>query len=212
MQKILNWLKNLTGTDAYIKPQKFVELKRNQSSVEFIYPGHPLYDNIVVAEENKIRLLAPNEAAYNENSLTHNFVAIVMYNETNYLVINSFKHFKEQSIGGLLQFDENIYNVIPFSETSEEYKTANDYTFKETYEYDHPVETYGFIAEYNNKMSKIVLEHGKKPLTIRQIDENRPVFTDKLSQQQIEMIDYTIIPALKAYTDFQERRKSNKAS
>ena len=212
MQKILNWLKNITGGDTYIKPQKFVELKRENSTVKFIHPGHPLYDNIVADEENKISLLAPNEAAYNENSLIHNFVAIVLYNDANYLVINSFKHFKEHSLGGLLQFDENIYNVIPFSENDEEYKTADDYIFKETYEYDHPVETYAFTAEYDNKTSKIALEHGKKPLTIRQIDEKRPVFTDKLSQKQIEMIDYTVIPAINAYTDFQEKRKSSKAS
>lgn len=207
MQKIMNWLKNLTGEETYIKPQKFVEIKRGQSSVEFIHPGHPLYDNILSDEENKISLLAPNEAAYNENSLTHNFAAIVIYNDMRYLVVNSFKHFKEQSIGGLLQFDENIYNVIPFSESDEEYKTAPDYIFKETYEYDHPVENYAFTAEYDNKISKISFEHGKKPLTIRQIDEKRSFFTEKLSQKQIEMIDYTVIPALNAYIEIQERRK-----
>lgn len=207
MQKIMNWLKNLTGEETYIKPQKFVEIKRGQSAVEFIHPGHPLYDNILSDEENKISLLAPNEAAYNENSLTHNFAAIVIYNDMRYLVVNSFKHFKEQSIGGLLQFDENIYNVIPFSESDEEYKTASDYIFKETYEYDHPVENYAFTAEYDNKISKISFEHGKKPLTIRQIDEKRSFFTEKLSQKQIEMIDYTVIPALNAYIDIQERRK-----
>ena len=206
MQKILNWLKNLTGGETYIKPQKFVEIKRKQSTVEFIHPGHLLYDSIVSDEENKIRLLAPNEAAYNENSLTHNFVAIVVYNELNYLVINSFKHFKEQSIGGLLQFDENIYDVIPFFEDDDEYQTAKDYIFKETYEYDHPVESYAFVAEYENS-AKISLERGKKPLTIRQIDEKRPVFTEKLTQTQIELIDYVIMPAINAYNEIQEKRR-----
>ena len=207
MRKILNWLKTLTSGEVYIKPQKFVDLKRGQSTVEFIYPGHPLYDNIVVAEENKVRLLAPNETAYNENSLIHNFVAIVVYNELNYLVINSIKHFKEQSIGGLLQFDETIYEVMPFFEDEEEYQTANSYIFKETYEYDHPVQSYAFIAEHNDKVTKLVLDHGKKPITINDIDEKRHLFTEKLTPEQIELIDYTIIPALGNYRAIQEKRK-----
>jgi len=207
MLKIFNWIKAHTKGETYIKPQKFVEIKRGQSTVEFIHPGHPLYDNIVEQEENKVLLLAPNEAAYNENSLTHNFVAIVIHNELKYLVINSFKHFKEQSIGGLLQFDENIYDVIPFFEDEEEYQTANDYIFSETYEYDHPVENYAFTATHNNKTVKISAERGKKPITIRQIDEKRPIFTEKLPQEQLELIDYTIIPAVNAYNEIQEKRK-----
>jgi len=207
MRKILNWLKTLTSNEVYIKPQKFVDLKRGQSTVEFIYPGHPLYDNIVATEENKVRLLAPNETAYNENSLIHNFVAIVVYNELNYLVINSVKHFKEQSIGGLLQFDENIYEVMPFFEDEEEYQTANSYIFKEIYEYDHPVQSYAFTSEHNGKISKLVLDRGKKPLTINEIDEKRNIFTEKLNQEQIELIDYAVIPAMKNYKDVQEKRK-----
>lgn len=207
MRKILNWLKTLTSGEVYIKPQKFVDLKRGQSTVEFIYPGHPLYDNIVAAEENKVRLLAPNETAYNENSLIHNFVAIVVYNELNYLVINSVKHFKEQSIGGLLQFDENIYEVMPFFEDEEEYQTANSYIFKETYEYDHPVQSYAFISEHNGKAVKLVLDRGKKPLTINEIDEKRHLFTEKLNPEQIELIDYTVIPAMKNYKAIQDSRK-----
>ena len=207
MLKILNWLKSCTKNEKYIKPQKFVELKRASSTVEFIHPGHPLYDNIADAEENKVRLLAPNEAAYNETSLTHNFVAIVVYNELNYLVINSFKHFKEQSIGGLLQFDENVYDVIPFFEDDEEYQTANDFVFSETYEYDHPVESYSFTAQHNEKTARLSLEHGKKPITVKMIDEKRPLFTEKLTPEQIELMDYTVIPALDAYNDIQEKRK-----
>ena len=107
MNKILNWFKFWeTKEQPYVKPQKFVDLKRTNSIVNFIHPGHPLYDNIAAKEENRLRILAPNETAYSENSLTHNFAAIVIYNGLNYLIINSLKHFKEQSIGGLLQFDE----------------------------------------------------------------------------------------------------------
>jgi len=211
MLKILNWLKTHGKGDQYIKPQKFVELKRNSSNVEFIHAGHPLYDNIVAKEENNVRLLAPNDAAYNENSLIHNFVAIVTYNEATYLVINSFKHFKEQSIGGVLQFDETLYEVIPFFEDEEEYQTANSYTFSETYEYDHPVENYAFSSSHNNQSVKLVLERGKQPVNIHMIDEKRSLFTQKFPQDQIELMDYTIIPALDAYRDIQEKHK-NKAS
>ncbi len=206
MLNILNWFKGRKN-NLYIKPQKFVELKRNSATVEFIHAGHPLYDNIVDDEKNQLRLLAPNEAAYNETSLSHNFVAIVTYNGYNYLVINSFKHFKEQSIGGLLQFDENIYNVIPFFEDEEEYQTANNYLFSETYEYDHPVENYAFIAEHNADRTKITTERGKKPMNINMIDKHRSLFTEKLTQEQLELIDYTIIPAIRAYTTIQEKRK-----
>lgn len=212
MSKILNWLRTLgNAEDRYIKPQKFVDLKREKSEVNFIHPGHPLYDNIVAKEKNQLRIMAPNETAYNETSLIHNFVAIVTYNEQNYLVINSFKHFKEQSIGGLLQFDENIYNIIPFFEDEEEYQTARDYTFRETYEYDHPVESYAFIAEEDNKISKLILERGKKPITISMIDNKRETFTAKLSGKQIELLDYVAIPALNAYNEIQKRRR-NKVS
>ena len=170
MNKILNWFKFWeTKEQPYVKPQKFVDLKRTNSIVSFIHPGHPLYDNIAAKEENRLRILAPNETAYSENSLTHNFAAIVIYNGLNYLIINSLKHFKEQSIGGLLQFDENIYNVIPFFEDEEEYQTASDYTFRETYEYDHPVESYAFLAEQNGKSVKITLDHGKKPVNVKMI-------------------------------------------
>lgn len=208
MNKIFNWLKSLKNAETpYIKPQKFVDLKRQNSSVNFIHPGHPLYDNIVSKEENQLRIKAPNETAYNETSLTHTFVAVVEYNEQNYLVINSLKHFKEQSIGGLLQFDENIYNVIPFFENEEEYQTASDYTFRETYEYDHPVESYAFVAEENKNTAKLTIERGKKAITVQMIDALRELFTPKLSTTQIELLDYVVIPALNAYNDFQERRK-----
>ena len=206
MLNILNWFKNRKN-DLYIKPQKFIELKRKETVIEFIHNGHPLYDNIVDAEKNQLRFLTPNEAAYNETSLIHNFVAIVTYNGYNYLVINSFKHFKEQSIGGLLQFDENIYNVIPFFEDEEEYQTANNFLFSETYEYDHPVETYAFFAEYNAQKTKISLERGKKPININMIDSYRSLFTEKLTQQQIELIDYAVIPAINTYNALQEKRK-----
>ncbi|MCM1323632.1 MAG: hypothetical protein NC218_05680 [Acetobacter sp.] len=208
MHKLLNWLKTLgNAEERYIKPQKFVDIKRQKTSVNFIHPGHPLYDNIVAKEENQLRIKAPNETAYNETSLIHNFVAIVTYNEQNYLVINSFKHFKEQSIGGLLQFDENIYNIIPFFEDEEEYQTASDYTFRETYEYDHPVESYAFIAEAQKQSSIITLERGKKSLTVQMIDSKRELFTPKLTGEQIELLDYVVIPALNAYNEIQERRK-----
>ncbi len=210
MNKILNWFKSF-GSDkeqSYVKPQKFVEIKRSSSIVSFIHPGHPLYDNIVAKEENQLRILAPNETAYNEESLTHNFVAIVVCNGLNYLVVNSFKHFKEQSIGGLLQFDENIYSVIPFFEDEEEYQTASDYTFRETYEYDHPVESYAFFVGQNGKNTKITLDRGKKPVNVKMIDEKRSLFSAKLTQEQIELLDYVVIPALSAYTAIQEKHKS----
>lgn len=210
--KILNWLKSLTKNEqTYIKPQKFVNIKRDSSTVEFIHAGHPLYDAIVSKEENRLRLLAPNETAYNETSLTHNFVAIVTYNDNKYLVINSFKHFKEQSIGGLLQFDENIYNVIPFFEDEEEYQTASGNTFREVYEYDHPVQSYAFIAENQASYVKLTLERGKRPITVKTIDENRSLFTDKLSQTEIEQLDYVVIPALNTYEAIRQKR-TNKAS
>ncbi len=209
MNKLFNWLKSLGNSETvYIKPQKFVNIKRSSSAVNFIHPGHPLYDNIVSKEQNQLRIFAPNEAAYNENSLIHNFVAIVTYNDMNYLVISSLKHFKEQSIGGLLQFDENIYNVIPFYEDEEEYQTSNDYTFRETYEYDHPVENYAFIAEESPKVVKLVLDRGKKPLTVKMLDTSRELFTQKLSKEQIELLDYVVIPALDAYNAIQEKRRS----
>lgn len=202
MNKISSWLKSLGNKETpYIKPQKFIEIKRNQIEVNFIHPGHPLYDNIVSKEENKLRILAPNEAAYSENSLIHNFVAIIQYQELSYLIINSFKHFKEQSIGGLLQYDENIYNIIPFFEDENEYQTASDYTFRETYEYDHPIESYAFYAETETQKTKITLERGKLPLTVKMIDEKRKIFTEKLSPKQIELIDYLIIPSIQAYEE-----------
>lgn len=209
MNKILNWFKFWeTKEQPYVKPQKFVDLKRTNSIVSFIHPGHPLYDNIAAKEENRLRILAPNETAYSENSLTHNFAAIVIYNGLNYLIINSLKHFKEQSIGGLLQFDENIYNVIPFFEDEEEYQTASDYTFRETYEYDHPVESYAFLAEQNGKSVKITLDHGKKPVNVKMIDEKRSLFSAKLTAEQVELIDYVVMPALNAYTEILNKRKS----
>ena len=39
------------------------------------------------------------------------------------------------------------------------------------------------------------------------IDEKRELFTEKLTQQQIELIDYIIIPALSAYTEILNRKK-----
>ena len=209
MNKISNWLKTFgSKEEKYIKPQKFIDLKRSQTKVNFIHPGHPLYDNIVTKEENQLRILAPNETAYSENSLIHNYVAIIEYQDLTYLIINSFKHFKEQSIGGLLQYDENIYNIIPFFENEEEYETAGDYTFTETYEYDHPVENYAFLADYQNKSVKIVLERGKQPVTLKMIDENRALFTARLTPRQIELIDYVIMPALNAYAEIVSRRQN----
>lgn len=208
MTEILNHLKFWKSKDLqYVKPQKFVEIKRGNTAVSFIHPGHPLYDNIAAKEENQLRILAPNETAFSENSLIHSFVAITVYNNQSYLVINSLKHFKEQSIGGLLQFDENIYNIIPFFENEEEYQTAEDFTFRETYEYDHPVENYAFLAETGGKTVKITLDRGKKPVTVRMIDGNRPLFTAKLSPKEIELIDYVIIPALSSYSEILEKRK-----
>lgn len=204
---ILNWFKSRKKNESvYIKPQKFVDLRRDSSAVEFIHAGHPLYDAVVSKEENRLRLLAPNETAYNETSLTHNFVAIVSSNEKTFLVINSFKHFKEQSIGGLLQFDENIYNVIPFEENDEEYHTAPDNTFREIYEYDHPVQTYSFVAENASSLTKISLERGKLPLTVSMIDQKRALFTEKLTSEQIEHLDYAVIPALNAYREIRQQR------
>ena len=212
MLNLLSWFKPHTKKTSTPKIQKFVEVRRGNSSVTFIYPGHPLYDNIVDTEKNQTKLLAPNDAAYSETSLINNFVAIVIYNKENYLVVNSVKHFKEQSIGGLLQFDENIYQVIPFFEDEEEYQTAADYTFNETYEYDHPVESYAFITGHNGNTIKITTERGKKPTTVQMIDNRRELFTEKLPKEQIDLIDYTVIPAIKAYIDIQERRKSKHAS
>lgn len=209
MLKILDWLKIGNKGNKYIKPQKFVDIKRNDTHVEFIHPGHPLYDNIVAEEENNLRLLAPNEAAYNETSLIHNFVAIATYKENTYMVINSFKHFKEQSIGGLLQFDENIFEVIPFFEDDDEYQTANSYIFSETYEYDHPVESYALTVTHTQKTIKLIIEHGKKPITIKMIDTHRPLFTEKLTPEQIEMVDYVIIPTLENYLEIQQRNKAS---
>lgn len=209
MNKIANWLKSLgTENKKYAKPQKFVDIKRSQSTVSFIYPGHPLYDNIVAKEQNQMRILAPNETAYDETSLTHNFVAIVSFEKADYLVINSFKHFKEQSIGGLLQFDENIYTVIPFFENEEEYQTAGETVFSETYEYDHPVETYALAATEHNQTTKLSLKRGKLPLTVKMIDEKRDLFTQKLSEEQIALLDYIVIPALNAYLEIRQKRKS----
>lgn len=209
MLKILNWLKPHNKGSKYIKPQKFVEIKRNNTHIEFIHQGHPLYDNIVAKEENNLRLLAPNEAAYNETSLIHNFVAIATYKEDSYLVINSFKHFKEQSIGGLLQYDENIFEVIPFFEDDEEYQTANSHIFSEIYEYDHPVESYALTVTHNQTTTKLIIERGKQPLTLKMIDAHRQLFTEKLTPEQIEMVDYIIIPALDSYLAIQQKNKAS---
>lgn len=211
MNMILNWFKSFkepksTTTDA--KAQVIAEMKRQKSHVEFIFPGHPLYDNIVTQEKNQLRILAPNETAYDETSLIHNFVAIVTNEEDNYVVVNSTRHFKEQSIGGLLQFDENIYNVIPFFEDETEYQTANAYTYSETYEYDHPVQLYGFTAEHNSKAIGIDYEKGKKALTVGMIDQLRGLFSYYLDEKQIHLIDCAVIPALNAYTLIQEKRKT----
>lgn len=209
MNNIFNWFKTENIHPLTEKEQTLLDIKRSGVIVNFIHPGHPLYDNIVAKEENDLHILAPNETAYNETSLTHNFVAIVVYNNQNYLVINSFKHFKEQSIGGLLQFDENIYEVIPFFETEEEYKTASNYVIRETYEYDHPVESYAFIFEQNNKQTKLICERGKKPLNITMIDSLRSLFATKLTAPQTELIDCIVIPALKAYADRRQKRTSD---
>lgn len=133
-------------------------------------------------------------------------MAIITYENNKYLVINSFKHFKEQSIGGLLQFDENIYNVIPFFEDEEEYQTAPGDTFREVYEYDHPVQSYAFIAENQKNFIKLTQDRGKRPITLKTIDENRSLFSKKLPASQIELIDYVAIPALNTYNNIQEHR------
>ncbi len=210
MNMILNWFKLFKGATTTNNPkeQVAIEMKRQKSSVEFIFPGHPLYDNIVTQEKNHLRILAPNETAYDETSLIHNFVAIVTNESNNYIVVNSSRHFKEQSIGGLLQFDENIYNVIPFFEDETEYQTANAFTYSETYEYDHPVQLYGFTAEHNGKAIGINYEKGKKPLTVDMIDKLRPLFSSHLNEENIFLIDCAVIPALNAYTLIQEKRKS----
>lgn len=210
MNMILNWFKSFKGTTNKSNPKEQVvaEMKRQKSNVEFIFPGHPLYDNIVTQEKNQLRILAPNETAYDETSLIHNFVAIVTNEDNNYVVVNSSRHFKEQSIGGLLQFDENIYNVIPFFEDETEYQTANAFTYSETYEYDHPVQLYGFTAEHNGQAIGIDYDRGKKPLTVNMIDKLRPLFSSYLNDEYIGLIDCAVIPALNAYTLIQEKRKN----
>ena len=210
MNMILNWFKSIKGTanKSGPKEQVAVEMKRQKSTVEFIFPGHPLYDNIVTQEKNQLRILAPNETAYDETSLIHNFVAIVTNDSNTQVVVNSSRHFKEQSIGGLLQFDENIYNVIPFFEDETEYQTANAFTYSETYEYDHPVQLYGFTAEHNGKAIGINYEKGKKPLSVSMIDKLRPLFSTYLDEENIFLIDCAVIPAFNAYTSIQEKRKS----
>ena len=205
MLKILDKIKSYGKQNLYIKPQKLVDIKRSEVTVEFISAGHPLYDNIVSTEEKKIRLLAPNDTAYDETSLLHNFVCITTYNNNKYLVINSFKHFKEQSIGGLLQFDENIYNIVPFIEKEEEYQTSADYTFTETYEYDHPVESYALIGTHNNKRNKLIINRGKTPINIRMIDEIRRSFTEKFSTTELELIDYVVIPSINTFISQKEK-------
>lgn len=210
MSKILEKLNifNKKDISTNAKPQSFVDLKRASSQISFINQGHPLYDNIVAKEENKLRILAPNQTAFDETSLTHIFVAIVNVNEQNFLVINSLKHFKEQSIGGLLQFDEKIYNVIPFFENDEEYQTAHDYTFSETYEYDHPVENYNLIFNSKYHSGKIALNRGKTPISIKMIDEIRPTFMQKLTGEELDIIDYVIIPAIKEHNDLLNTKKA----
>lgn len=203
MNKILSWLKPQKNVSN--QTQKFIDIKRSSTIINFIHPGHPLYDNVVAKEENRLRILAPNETAYSENSLWHKFVAIAFYKGASYLIINSIKHYKEQSIGGLLQFDENIYNIIPFFENEKEYQTAGEYTFRETYEYDHPVENYAFWAEYQGKSVKIVLERGKQLLTLKMIDKDRNLFTSKLSARQIEIIDYVVMPAINAHATLSQK-------
>lgn len=207
MAKIVSWLKKLKSSTPYQKPQRFVDIKRASIKVDFLTPGHPLYDNLLAKEENKLRILAPNDTAFDETSLIHNFVATVLYNDESYLIINSFKHFKEQSIGGLLQYDENIFNIIPFYETDDEYKTAHDYTFAETYEYDHPVETYFLSFHSSQNSGKITLNRGKTPIDIKMIDQQRKLFTENLTPKEIEMIDYIVIPSLEAFATLQNQKK-----
>ena len=210
--RMLKWIKTDTKkSPTSLSSQTSIELKRANSNVNFIHPGHPLYDNIASSEENKYRILAPNESAYDETSMIHNFAAIVTHNQQNFLVINTFKHFKEQSIGGLLQYDENIYSVIPFFENEEEYQTSNDYSFREIYEYDHPVEHYGFTYTDNINYGNIKLDKGKSPIHISMIDNNRNLFTDKMPQEMISLIDFIIIPAINAYNQIQENRKQKEA-
>lgn len=191
-----------------IKNQFFIDEQRNSTVVSFVAPGHPLYDNILDKEENNLRIFAPNEEAFNEKSLTHIFVAIVIHNKQNYLVINSFKHFKEQGYGGLLQFDENIYNVIPFSENENEYQTSYDFTFNEIYEYDHPVETHLIMYNSLKNSGKLALNRGKTPINLKMIDNNRQTFTQKLNGQELDIIDYVIIPAIDAYNKLQKNINS----
>ncbi|MBR5598793.1 MAG: hypothetical protein IKW39_02000 [Alphaproteobacteria bacterium] len=208
MNKIISWIKKLNSKEIYTKPQRFIDLKRATSIIEFLTPGHPLYDNLAQKEEDKLRILAPNDSAFDETSLNHNFIATVRYNDRSFLVINSLKHFKEQSIGGLLQYDENIFNVIPFFETEDEYQTSYDFTFSETYEYDHPVELYTFTYHSSKNSGKISLNRGKIPITINMIDNNRLLFTQKLTPEEIEIVDYVIIPAVDAFKNIREKQKA----
>ena len=208
MNKLFNWIKKTEKPNHHAKQQRFTDIKRTNSVVNFITPGHPLYDNIVSKEEDIVRFLSPNQTAFNEKSTIHNFVAIVTSNEQNYLLINTLKHFKEQSFGGLLQYDETIYNVIPFFETEEEYKTASDYTFSETYEYDHPVQTYSLRYNSKKHSGKIILDRGKTPISIKTIDQNRNIFNEKLTKEEVGIIDYIIIPAIIAFDKLQAARKN----
>ena len=210
MKKILKKLSIFNKKDAIMntKNQHFVDTKRASCKIDFINDGHPLYDNIVAKEENKLRILAPNHTAFDETSLTHIFVAIVNVNEQNFLIINSLKHFKEQSIGGLLQFDEKIYNVIPFFENDEEYQTSSDYTFSETYEYDHPVESYGLIYNSKHHSGKITFNRGKTPIAIKMIDDNRSTFAQKLTKDEVDIIDYVIIPAIREHDNLLNKKKA----
>ena len=207
MNTLFNWMKKANNKEKYTKQQRFVDIKRCNSIVNFIAPGHPLYDNIASKEENIVRMLAPNQTAYNEKSTIHNFVAIITYNEQNFLLINTLKHFKEQTIGGILQYDENIYNVIPFFETDEEYQTASDYTFSEVFEYDHPVQTYALRYTSKKHTGKITLDRGKTPVGIKMIDEKRELFNDKFSKDEIEVVDYVIMPAINAFDKLLETKK-----
>lgn len=40
------------------------------------------------------------------------------------------------------------------------------------------------------------------------IDEKRSLFTAKLTAEQVELIDYVVMPALNAYTEILNKRKS----
>ena len=106
-----------------------------------------------------------------------------------------------------MQFDENIYNVVPFYEDDTEYQTANAYTFSETYECDYPVEIYGFTAERNHNVINISLEHGKKAISIKMIAKMRNTFASKLPEDYIELIDYIVLPAIEEYEHIQEKIK-----